>query len=617
MERRAQVIDEITLPTFRAEVLCPEFILNSLSTTDDVLLVGAPPGVGKTYAAHGVIKEAYRRGHDLVVYIAPTRALIGELLDSGALDGLDEQTVLLERRPSTRCGPLDPEWTQLEKQGCGALGKASLCTGCVHASGCDWPNQFEAINEDTKLVVFTEAYLTIRPSLIQDLIRSANAQLPLVIFDEASILSANLVKAIPVRDIECFAEAVREVRRNSEDEHLIEVTNAIEMLLDGQGELATWPRPAKFDLFESAKDIQAAGNNTFGAAFRYVGHDLIELTSGYVMSRWFDDEAFHYVPVIDTRNARVLIFSPYLPLQIVEERLQRSVRPLFEDLVFKHSMTRVINIPDPVGAYRSISTDAHFKRVADFYLALALRDQHQRRRSVIVAKKRLVGRLKTYIETQSAALGRPLSCVGPEDVYSGADMTKINVAVINYGIVGVNSLEAFDAVYSFGGYYARQSQLEDTYNQALPPDDRIDLTIHTQGGRRAVQASIPDFRSRFHARRAKAVLEMIESRIVLQALGRVRPFTSPALVIGFQMGDLSGAFGDIESYGRLSRARAALCVPTLSELSRAALGDHLRTDRENGLSFRAIAEKHDLPLSNVYKALKSRSLDDLLSGIQL
>jgi hypothetical protein len=584
-----------------------------------VLQVSPPPGVGKTFAAHGLVGHALARDHDLVVYIAPTRALIGELLESTAIAPIRDDMVVLERRPTAQCGALNTEWCEMEKAGCAALAKSTLCESCPIRIGCNWPDQFDHINKSTRLVVCTESYLGLNPGLVRRVLDAAEAARPLVIFDEASFLTTSQRRSVALEDIERFSHAVADALESlsSGGEPLLGVLKALQHLLEGREDLATWPRISRFDFLGATIAIQSAGRKRFGSTFKYVGPQLVQLTSAANAARWYSDGAYHFVPVPDTKGCDVVIFSPDMPPQIVEERLQRPVIPGLSPTVFRHSGTKVINIADPVGALRSLSTADHFARVADLFTALVIRDRLLERRPVLVIKKTLLGRLKRHVEELTVVLGRPLTCRTLGDIGVADDDGDPDVTLLSYGVLGVNTLKDHDALYCVGGFYARQSTLDETYNQLLPPEDRIDLMIRTEAGRRRVVAGSLDSRSRYHARRAQAVLEMTERRVVLQALGRVRPFTSPATLIVFQQDDLADVLGDVEAYPRLSHARAALRIPTRAEMLRAALGDQLRPDQADGQSYRAIAAKHELPVSTVYKALASPPLDDLLRGIEL
>jgi len=109
---------------------------------------------------------------------------------------------------------------------------------------------------------------------------------------------------------------------------------------------------------------------------------------------------------------------------------------------------------------------------------------------------------------------------------------------------------------------------------------------------------------------------MIERRVVLQAIGRVRPFTTPAEVILFQCDDLSAELGPIDEFTSLAAARRTLHVPTLSQLKRAALGEQVRVRQEAGESLRTIAADLGISPSTVSLAAREEGLDRLLEGIR-
>ena len=220
------------------------------------------------------------------------------------------------------------------------------------------------------------------------------------------------------------------------------------------------------------------------------------------------------------------------------------------------------------------------------------------------------------MEEVSLALGRPLTCVlaSTLDTFETCDPTK--VALINYGIVGINSLQSFDHVYCIGGYYARADHLNGVYQQTLPPDSRMPIGVRMEGRRRRVYAADQQFGTRYHARRAEATHHMIERRVVLQAIGRVRPFTTPAEVILFQCDDLSAELGPIDEFTSLAAGRRTLHVPTLSQLKRAALGEQVRVRQKAGESLRTIAADLGISPSTASLAAREEGLDRLLEGIR-
>lgn len=190
------------------------------------------------------------------------------------------------------------------------------------------------------------------------------------------------------------------------------------------------------------------------------------------------------------------------------------------------------------------------------------------------------------------------------------------IALINYGIIGVNSLEAFDALYCIGGYYARADHLNAVYQQTLPPDSRLPIGVRMENGLRQVYAADGEFNTRFHAKRAAATHRMLERRVVLQAIGRVRPFTTRAEIILFQCDDLSPELGLIEEFKSLAAARRRLQVPTLAQLKRTACGETVRARRNGGESLRAIAADLGIAPSTALLAGRDEGLGRLLERIR-
>jgi hypothetical protein len=236
---------------------------------------------------------------------------------------------------------------------------------------------------------------------------------------------------------------------------------------------------------------------------------------------------------------------------------------------------------------------------------------------VLVTRKKFIERLVVRIEEISAVLGRPLQCVLAS---SGKpfDKCELNeIAVVNYRIVGVNTLQSFDALYCIGGYYARADHLNATYQQSLSPETRMPIGLRMEGRRRRVYAADGQFNTRYHARRAEATHRMIERHVVLQAIGRVRPFTSPAEVISFQCDELSAELGSIDEFTSLAAARRALHVPTLGQMRRAARGERIRVRQNGGESLRATAANLSISVSTASLAARAEGLDGLLGKIKL
>jgi hypothetical protein len=621
MRRDINIIDERQLDEFRATELAPSSLYRCLSRDDRVLLVNLPPGIGKSHRAQRLLHYALAADHDLVIYVAPTRAIIEELRGIDLLPA--ESVVIPEPRPKNLCGSLDAPWSALERNGCAALAKSTLCKGCSHLGGnggtCSWPDQMDKIGESTKLVVLTEQYLHLNPLLIRTIRRKVGSRRRLVIFDEALFMTVSMVRRFSRVDLDRFRAALAEASTAVPyaSAGIRKWIEGIDFLLDSNVELRDISRFWPGNLEHGVLAAQRAGTRLFGNDFRYLAPDLELLNSVVTTGQWRDADTFEIAVRVDTTGCDVAVMAAYLEPEIVEERLQRPVKQLFQNRIFRHSATRIINIADPIGAARSLPHPDHFNRVVDFFLALLLRNVALGRRSVLVTKKRFLGAVKSRIERMSEALCIPVTCILPSSGRPFGYCSPTEVPVINYGIVGINSLQDFDALYCIGSYYGRADHLNNVYQQALPPESRMPIRLRTDRGRRSVYAADGRFNTRFHARRATATHRMLERRIVLQAVGRIRPFTTPAKIILFQCDDFSAELGPIEECQTLAKARQVLKVPTSKQMRQSALGERIRARQAAGKSLRAIAAEIGIAVSTASLATARPSLSELLGGIGL
>ena len=101
----------------------------------------------------------------------------------------------------------------------------------------------------------------------------------------------------------------------------------------------------------------------------------------------------------------------------------------------------------------------------------------------------------------------------------------------------------------------------------------------------------------------------------MQAIGRVRPFTTSAEVITFQCDDMSDELADLRTYNSLPEARNAMTVPTLKELSKARLGERVRAEIHSGYSQNSAAKSLGVAPSTASLARKSKPLSEILNTI--
>ena len=147
MSHDIQVIDQCQLVGFRAGQLAPARLYQQMPVNDEALLLALPPGIVKSRAAQALVGHALKHDHDLVIYVAPTRGIIDEI--EVVRRHPAESVVTLNPRPGWLCGTADMPWKDLERSGCAALAKATLCAGCVerdiNGGDCSWPDQLDKI----------------------------------------------------------------------------------------------------------------------------------------------------------------------------------------------------------------------------------------------------------------------------------------------------------------------------------------------------------------------------------------------------------------------------------------------------------------------------------------
>jgi hypothetical protein len=203
MSRGIQVITECQLSGFRACELAPARLYGQIPANGEVLLVPLPPGIGKSRAAQSLVGHALEHHHDLVIYVAPTRGIIDEIEVVRRLPA--ESVLTLKPRPGWLCGAADMPWKDLERSGCAALAKATLCQSCVERDindgDCSWPDQLDQIGAGTKLVVMTEQYLLLNPLMALGIRARVGCRRALLILDEALFTTTAVVRRFTRSDL--------------------------------------------------------------------------------------------------------------------------------------------------------------------------------------------------------------------------------------------------------------------------------------------------------------------------------------------------------------------------------------------------------------------------------
>jgi len=166
------------------------------------------------------------------------------------------------------------------------------------------------------------------------------------------------------------------------------------------------------------------------------------------------------------------------------------------------------------------------------------------------------------------------------------------IPIIHYGIIGVNLFEHFDAAYCLNGYYVNEYIVNQCLQDIIPQNWRLQIEIITQGRpkRRIAQVANPRDRIYDVHQAAPLALEYQELDPVLQAVGRVRPFTRPREIITFQCGQIPGV-EYTQEFDLLPEARLFFGISSRQQYKTHKKAEQVAALRAQGLTQSQVAEK--------------------------
>jgi hypothetical protein len=155
------------------------------------------------------------------------------------------------------------------------------------------------------------------------------------------------------------------------------------------------------------------------------------------------------------------------------------------------------------------------------------------------------------------------------------------------------------------GYYISDATLSWAVQDMDPTIDSFPITIDCSGRPRQRQARVrlPDHRQTLLPDIARALLEQKEADVVVQAVGRVRPFTRPREIITFHTGLLPGVRYHLQFQG-LAEARSFFGIPTPQQAALASKAEQARRLRVQGRSIPQIAQEMGVSLSTAKRYLR-------------
>jgi hypothetical protein len=598
------VVSGEALADFRQR-LSGAYAIDLLTQAQGRLLVQLAVGVGKTAWLIDIIRHVLAAGpYDLVVVLVPRTDTLRELrrrLPTGL------RPFVLRPRPRRRCGSLDAAWVEYERNGCSLLGREELCGACPIRQRCPWPDRYTRLR-GARLVLATQAQLKVNPHLVYQLAALAGAQRPLVLFDESDFLLRSSEQVIARKGLNNFREALRAVIESpgkdssrSRSRAWLDMTDLVSSAATADLREGDWAFPAVTPRW--AADVQRAGRQLHGPGFRFPAFDLHALARSDRTGRErLPDGGLRFATPF-ALGREFVVFSGSIARELARYRLdpnhaRASLLSPFQELRFEHPETRWLNIASLAGSVRYFPR--HAAAVLDFFAALIARNITAGRRTLLVARKRLLMTCAAYLTRRLDEMN-----AGPVRVVTG-NWARHDLAdprtlpLISYGVCGLNAFEDFECAYCLTGYYVHPTAVAQILHDIEGSEERYPVTLGWSGQpplRRAT-VRLPDGRETNLPLLAQLALEQKEADVVVQAVGRVRPFTRPREVITFQRGSLPGVRYHRE-FGSLAQARAYFGVPTPHQSRAQALAAEVQLRKALGQTNERIASELGVSVSTV------------------
>jgi hypothetical protein len=602
------VAGDEALATFR-EGLTGGRGLELLSEARGRLLVQLPVGVGKSrFLAELAAAALDGGGHDLAVILAPLRAILDETV--GRLPARLSPLVL-RPRPRRRCGDLDGPWQAFERQGCTLLARSELCGACPRRRGCFWPGQLGEGLRGARLVLATQQHLALNPLFLLHVTQKTRARRPLLLVDESDLLVRPAERTLRRADLAAFLAAQEScvaagTAPSACAEPWLNLTRlvadaATEDLREGR-----WRFPRVGARW--AVEVQRRGRELHGDGFRFPAYDLVHFgTSDRASRERLGNGDLRYAALPHLGDSFVIFSGSIAPefarFRMDPDHARPSLVSPFAGHRFEHPGTRWYNLRSAEGADCNFPNNAG--RILGFFAALLARNIAAGRRTLLVCKKRFVRSCRKHLLEALKGLGEGGVRIVTEGWGRHDLQDPRTVAIINYGVSGINAFEHVEAAYCLTGYYVPADAVERAVHDLEPSPSRFPVSLRLTGTpkRREAVVELPPGVEPITPWLARQALLQKEGDVIAQAVGRVRPFTRPREVFTFYLGDLPGVRYAVE-FASLRQARSYFGVPTRGEGKRERRRQEVRRLRALGHTLAEVAAALGASVATIKRDLR-------------
>ena len=239
-------------------------------------------------------------------------------------------------------------------------------------------------------------------------------------------------------------------------------------------------------------------------------------------------------------------------------------------------------------------------QVLDSFSCLLAERMSEGKRCLLIAKKWAAPFCAAEMEHRLRAMGHSRCRVLYEDMNEVVLQDSEVVPLIHYGVIGVNSFEEFDCAFCLTGYYVYEEVVNSILQDVLASDIAVPIRIKTIGEPRRRWAGAVDPKHRFTDVHQLAPLALRQQELdtVIQAVGRVRPFTKPREIITFQCDSHPALPYDHEFLG-LAEARKFYGFATKRERGKARTAQMVRKARQRGLKQREAVKELGFSLRTI------------------
>ena len=510
-------------------------ILSLLAEGKGRLKIDWAVGVGKSSNIDQVIEESVNSGqYDLVIALFPTRQIINERsLVANPKDTI--KVVNLKPRPKIQCGgDINCLWEIFEKRNLGMLGRKKLCGHCPEKTNCSWTKQFGKALRGVQVIIGTQAHLERSPYFLGQLVQWTESRKPLVILDEANFIMKPFQRTILRKDLIIFLDIIKKVSVKNSYEFNPFWVYLCELLINAETtdlRSPDWKMPVFSQKW--ALEVQSLGYNTYGNDFHFLSFDLSAFGFSPIESRekaQNGDIKFAAVPDI---SMDFIVYSGTAHHEFSRYRLGNDFASPFENFSFIHPETTWFNIASRLGAKRYFIKNS--SQILDFFARLIARRLQEGKKPLLIAKKCFLLLCARELEVMLRELGVETRIICNE-LPSDTSENVYHIPLINYGMIGTNLFQEFECAYCLTGYYVPEEAVNSILQDLLGSDMNIPLhiTIQDRPCRRTAGALHKADQVYDIHHLAQHALNHLEMDTVLQAVGRVRPYTKPREVITFQ-----------------------------------------------------------------------------------